>query len=233
MILSSFDWQSKWEYLFLPVICIFGFVTNLMNIAVLVNPKMKDISFKYLLAISISDLLYLLLLSYSFIVQCTDCILHNTYFTQFYDLIIFHYIAASLAIFCIFTEIFLSLIRYSVLKNNTYLQSFKYYLVLGFLLIMSFIYYLPLLFFKNISPIKMNNVTEIVTLDFTEYSQVKNSIGLSLYGQTTPIILQSIRIFLAVFVLTSINIFNAILFRKRYSNKIQALDQRSNNNNNK
>jgi hypothetical protein len=78
----------------------------------------------------------------------------------------------------------------------------------------------------------MNNATEIVTLDFTEYSQVKNSIGLSLYGQTTPIILQSIRIFLAVFVLTSINIFNAILFRKRYSNKIQVLDQRSNNNNN-
>ena len=43
------------------------------------------------------------------------------------------------------------------------------------------------------------NATEI-TLDYIEYSQVKNSIGLSLYGQTTPIILQSIRIFLAVFV---------------------------------
>ena len=121
----SFDWTSKWGYLLLPAICIFGFLNNLINIIVFLNSKMKDISFKYLLAISISDLLYLLLLSYSFIVQCNDCPLHNTYFTQFYDFIIFHYIATCLAIFSILTEIILSLIRHSVLINEKYLQSFN------------------------------------------------------------------------------------------------------------
>jgi hypothetical protein len=210
----SFDWTSKWGYLLLPAICIFGFITNLINIIVFLNSKMKDISFKYLLAISISDLLYLFLLSYSFIVQCNDCPLHNTYFTQLYDFIFFHYIATCLAIFCILTEIILSLIRHSVLINEKYLQSFNCYKLLGFMLLLSFIYYSPLLFFKKITPIKSNNNNATI-----DYLLVKTSFGLSLIGQITPIILQSIRIFLAMFVLTGINILNVIEFRKRYSTK--------------
>ena len=134
----SFDWASKWGYLLLPAICIFGFITNLINIIIFLNSKMKDISFKYLLAISFSDLLYLFSLSYLFISQCVDCPLHNTYFTHLYDFIFFHYFAPCLAIFCIFTEIILSLILYSVLKNKTYLQSLNFYLVIGFTLFVSF-----------------------------------------------------------------------------------------------
>ncbi len=96
----SFDWATRWGYLIIPAICIFGFLTNLTNIAVLLNPKMKDISFKYILATSISDLIYydLILESYSFFVLCTDCPLHNTYFTQFYDFIVFHYIIPCMVI---------------------------------------------------------------------------------------------------------------------------------------
>jgi hypothetical protein len=41
----SFDWATRWGYLIIPAICIFGFLTNLTNIGVLLNPKMKDISF--------------------------------------------------------------------------------------------------------------------------------------------------------------------------------------------
>jgi hypothetical protein len=227
----SFDWASKWGYLILPIICLFGFFTNLINIIVFLNPKMKDISFKYLLSTSVSDLFYLFLLSYSFIVQCSDCPLHNTYFTQFYDFVIFHYINASLAIFCIFTDIVLSLLRYSILKNKFFfLQSLKYYKVIGFLFLLSFIYYSPLLFFKKI--IQNNNQNQnnysnetLISKDYIEYSEVNNSIGSSIYGQITPIILQSIRIILAMFVLTGINIINVIEFRKRYSNRSETTSQ--------
>jgi hypothetical protein len=229
----SFDWASKWGYLILPIICLFGFFTNLINIIVFLNPKMKDISFKYLLATSVSDLFYLFLLSYSFIVQCSDCPLHNTYFTQFYDFVIFHYINASLAIFCIFTDIVLSLLRYSILKNKYYfIQSLKHYKLIGFLFLLSFIYYSPLLFFKKIIQNNnnnnnsnsnqnnySNNETLLISKDYIEYSEVNNSIGSSIYGQITPIILQSIRIILAMFVLTGINMLNVIEFRKRYSNR--------------
>lgn len=64
-----------------------------------------------------------------------------------------------------------------------------------------------------------NNETLLISKDYIEYSEVNNSIGSSIYGQITPIILQSIRIILAMFVLTGINMLNVIEFRKRYSNR--------------
>jgi hypothetical protein len=215
----SFDWATRWGYLIIPAICIFGFLTNLTNIAVLLNPKMKDISFKYILATSISDLIYLILESYSFFVLCTDCPLHNTYFTQFYDFIIFHYIIPCMAVFCILTDITLSLIRYSVLKNKNYIQSKNFYLVIGFLLVLSFLFYSPVLFFKKIIPIQLINLTEITLT--TDYTQEKTNLGFTLYATITPILLQTIRGLLAMFVLTGINIMNVIEFRKRYSKRIQ------------
>ena len=180
----------------IPVICLFGFFTNLINLTVLLSSKMKDVSFKYVLAISLSDLIYLTLEGYKFIVSCSDdCspLINITYLTQLYDYTIFHYICSSLAIFCIFIDIFLSLIRYSILKNKTYLQSISCYKIIGFFIFISFHYYSPLLFYN---PIQKNNNNNI-----------------------TPIILQSIRIILAMFVLTSINIINVFEFRKRYSNR--------------
>ena len=107
-----FDWASRWGFLLIPAICIFGFVTNLLNIAVLLNPKMKDISFKYILATSLSDLLYLTLSGYSFVELCSDCPLNNSYFTQIYIIFIDSFFTSCLAIFCIFVDIFLSLILY-------------------------------------------------------------------------------------------------------------------------
>ena len=62
-----------------------------------------------------------------------------------------------------------------------------------------------------------DNITTIIN----EYSCAKNSLGLSLYGKVTPIILSVIRLILAMIVLTSINIMNVIEFRKRYSNPFQ------------
>ena len=214
----AFDWSTKWGFLLIPAICIFGFITNFINIIVLINPKMKDISFKYILATSISDLIYLILESYSFFVLCSDCILHNIYFTQFYDLIIFHYIIPCLAVFCILTDITLSLIRYSILRNKEYLQNRNFYLVIGFLLIVSFLFYSPVLFFKKIIPINHQNQTAIAN---DEYTIVSTSLGFTLYAKVTPIVLQTIRGTLAMIVLTGINILNVIEFKKRYSLKIR------------
>ena len=107
----------------------------------------------------------------------------------------------------------LSLIRYSALKNKEYLQSLNYYLVIGILFLISLIYYLPVLFFNEIIQIiDRENRTSI-----DEFMVITNSLGLSLYGITTPIILSTIRIVLAMFVLTGINIMNIIEFKKRYS----------------
>jgi hypothetical protein len=214
---SLFSWSSNWGYLVLPCISIFGFITNLLNIAVLLNKKMKDVSFRYLLATSISDCFYLTIASYIFIYECKDCPFHNTYFTQFFDIVIAHYISACLAIFNILTDIILSFIRYSVLKNKDYLQPKHYFLVIVSIFIISFLFYSPPLFFKIITPIIYQNQTSISSSDYIQYTQVKTSIGSTQFGKVTPIVLSSVRIFLAIFVLTGINILNVIEFRKRYS----------------
>jgi hypothetical protein len=220
----SFDWTLRWGYLVLPSLAIFGFLTNLINIIVLLNPKMKDISFKYLLAISISDLSYLFLCSYAFVYICPDCPLGNTYFTQIAVIYSSNYLTSVLAIFNIFLAIYLSLIRYSILKNKKYFQSLNIYLVIASLFFISLIYYSPVLFFSKIIPIiqqniNNNNITVIENNDYIEYKVIKTSVGASLYGKVTPIILSVIRLILAILIETSINIMNVIEFRKRYSNR--------------
>ena len=215
----SFDWATRWGYLVLPSLAIFGFFTNLTNIAVLLNPKMKDISFKYMLATSFGDLFYLFLCSYAFVYICPDCPLRNTYLTQIAIIYSSDYLTSVLAIFCVFVDIFLSFLRYSVLKNQKYLLSLRSYLVIGFLFLISLIYYLPVLFFKKIIPIQQQNNT--TTDDYPEFKVVKTSLGSSLYGQITPIILSVIRLVLTMLVLTAINILNMNEFRKRFSNQNQ------------
>lgn len=213
--MRAFDWVlADWFFLILPVICIFGLLTNLTNIAVLLNHKMKDISYKYILVTSLSETFYLGLNSYIFIELCSNCPLYTSYFTQWYSIYIDNYLTSCLAIFCIFIDINLSLIRYSALKNKEYLQSLNYYLVIGILFLISLIYYLPVLFFNEIIPIIDENENKT---SMNEFIVIANSLGSSLYGITTPIILSTVRILLAMFVLTGINIMNIIEFRKRYS----------------
>ena len=43
-------------YLFIPMVCLLGVVTNFLNITVFFHPKMADISFKYMLIASLADL---------------------------------------------------------------------------------------------------------------------------------------------------------------------------------
>ena len=78
---------------------------------------------------------------------------------------------------------------------------------------MDFFYFC--LFFKKIIPIQVINLTEITIT--TDYTQEKTNLGCTLYATMTPILLQTIRGVLAMFVLTGINIMNVIEFRKRYS----------------
>ena len=220
----SFDWTTRWGYLVLPSLAIFGFLTNLISIIVLLNPKMKDISFKYLLATSISDLSYLFLCSYAFVYICPDCPLGNTYFTQIAVIYSSNYLTSVLAIFNIFLAIYLSLIRYSILKNKKYFQSINIYLVIASLFFISLIYYSPVLFFSKIIPIIQQDINNNITViennnDYIEYKVIKTSVGVSLYGKVTPIILSVIRLILAILIETSINIMNVVEFRKRYSNR--------------
>ena len=201
----------------MPIICLFGMITNILNIIIFLNSQMKDSSFKYMLAISISDLFYLSILSYQFIGYCDECSFNRNYLLQIYTFVFDQYLSRCLAIFNILAEIFLSIQRYTVLINRQYLRQTTHKWLIISLFVISLLFYMPLLFFKQIIEIKNSlNFTSDVSGSSLQYNQL----GESYIGEIIPIILTSIRIFLGTFILTAINILNATELRRRFNHSI-------------
>ena len=149
--------NRNWAYLIQPVVCIFGVIANGLNIAVFLNSKMQDVSFRYMLAISVSDLIYLVLCSYVSFLSCTDCSFTNNYATAFYSIVIDDYLTSCLGIFALFLDITLSLQRFFILKNKPFCNKLSYKTIIFVLLIIAFLYYMPVLFFKDIVKIQNTN----------------------------------------------------------------------------
>ncbi len=75
-----------------------------------------------------------------------------------------------------FLAIYLSLIRYSILKNKKYFQSINIYLVIASLFFISLIYYSPVLFFSKIIPIIQQNINNNNNITVIENNHVKKKI---------------------------------------------------------
>ncbi len=208
--------SSNWSLLIQPFICTVGVIANGLNIAVFLNPKMKDVTFKYMLAISISDCIYLGLLSYVSFLSCSDCLFTKNYATAFYAIFIDDYLTSCLGIFALFIDITLSVQRFFILKNKYFCQKLSYKLTISILLLIALLYYLPVTFFKNIVEIENTNSTNC-----TEYAAVLNKLGQTSFGNLTPVVITSFRIFLGTVVLTSINLVNAYEFKKRMEKKVK------------
>lgn len=211
-----FSWSNNWQYLILPQINIFGVITNVLSVAVFLNPKLEDPTFKYMLATSFNDIIYLILTSYNIMKYCAECPLYTSYFTQIYLIYINDYLTSSLAIFNILIDIVISFQRYFILLNKPYCQNISYKWVLFIIMVVSLVYYFPLIFFKDI--LVISNSTSSADVE-TKYAATKNALGNSNFGKITPIVLSVGRIFLGVGVLTFINIMNAYEFKKRFYKK--------------
>lgn len=203
-------------YVHESIICTFSVITNLLSITVFLHPKMNDPSFIYMLAVSVSDLFYTGFNLHHFIYFCSDFYLNKYFATQIFDLYFRSYMARCLSVFGILAEIFLSIQRYMTILNKPYLIKSAHKWLLLFLSIVSLIYNLPLLFYKEIVPIKMTNSTHNI---FTLYKTVNNIAGLSSFASTFNILLSAGRIFLFPFIMTLINIFNAVELKKRLKAK--------------
>lgn len=191
----------------IPTVCLFGTISNFLNIVVFVNKKMKDISFKYMILISLSDMTYLGLLLYASIIWCETCSFYSYYFTKLYEFIIDYYITSCLAILSILTEISLSVHRSLILLNKCQKISFRIPLII--IIVISFIYYTPELFFY-----------QIIYYNDCETNQIKYKIIYTKFGsmnvsKTIDITLASVRIILGVGVLTLVNVINVIIFNKK------------------
>ncbi len=106
---------------------------------------MKEISFKFMLAISISDMLYLLFMTYNYATLCDYCPLRDEYFTRLNEIITNIYLTSSFGIFSILVDISLALHRSLILLNKPVKFSFNVLMII--LVAISLAYYFPLLIF--------------------------------------------------------------------------------------
>lgn len=211
--------QSILPVITIPIVCLFGVITNGLNIAVFMNAKMKDPTFKYMLAISISNFLYTGLLSYGYIVYCEDCSLNRSYGTQVFKIIINNYLSSSLAIFSNLVEIYLSIQRYFILTNKNNLQSISYNLVIIIIFIVSSLYYINVLFCYDIIAYEYVYDNKIL---LKSYSTALSDYSRSYSGKIITVSFVMIRIILSTVVLPSINALNLYLFRKIFKKKIES-----------
>ncbi len=189
------------------IVSIFGVVTNLLNIFVFLSNRanMKHQIFTFMLAISSVDLAYCALLTYKSWSTCEICQLYTVYFTQLYTIIVFDYITSCLAIFNILIDIIVSFERYLIVVNSRYLRRISTQAVIWFVGVFSLLYYSPVLFMKSIEAIE--NSSESFRLVLTSF-------GRSILAKIVLIVLQSVRIFLSVLLLPTINILTAVQLKR-------------------
>lgn len=201
----------------IPIVCSFSVITNLLNIAVFLHPKMKDATFKYMLMISVSNCLYAGLLSYGYVIYCNDCSLNSTYGTLLFKILVEYFFTSCLAMFSILVEIVISIHRYCILKNNGMFHSQTSLRWIAIcLFVFSILFYLPVVFTYEVKSIEIVRNSSLIT-----YTKVKTEFGRTSIGQSLPIIQSLVRIFLSTIVLSIVNIANIIEFRKRFKKKLE------------
>lgn len=197
----------------IPLVTTFGAITNGLNIAVFANSKMQISTFRYMLATSINDFIYLTFCMFLSLDYCVNCSSKTSYIYSVYLLLLDDYFTSCQAVYCILIEIVLSIQRYKIVTNKTSKEVIPYKVVLTLLLIPSLVSYLPILFVKEI---KSNTANGLINYQLI-YKKNGNSDKLC---QTVYLILSTIRMVLGVFVLSFINIKTGIRFSKIFHNKI-------------
>ena len=210
-ILSSYSGLT-WDLYTRMVFAILCILTNIINICVFLNPKLKDITYKYMLINSITNVIYMALSCSSVLFYyCNECPSSQTYLSALFSIIFTFYIFDCLKLFHIIIQIIISMRIYLILLNNTHkANSYKRILTISATLTMAF-------FIQE--PFSFEIFTRRNQFDSIVFHIRANEFGKSVLGRSLVIAQFSTRIFLAVFVLGFINILSVIEFRKRFNHR--------------
>lgn len=211
---------------------LFGVFTNILNIFVFLNKKLKDPSYKYTLALSVNNFLNLLCGVFRIFIGCGQLCSSNraSFYGQLYLLAVDDFLTSALSINATFIEVYLSAQRLLLIMNKPFLHTFSCKIVIPTFAVLSLIIYLPLLLIKNINPVFVQNNQTIE--QFTVYSLSLNEFGKTSFGKVLPIVLTLIRVFLAVVVLFTINIFASYKFKIYFTKKNHLIKIAANNKSN-
>jgi hypothetical protein len=218
--LSGFTWPT----LSRAIVTSFSALTSFMNIAVFVHPKLKDVSYKYMLIISLSNFIYSLFqLAGTIFTTCLTCATANTYLTAFFNIYFGLFSSSFLALFRITVQCTVAFNTYCILTNRNWLSRISYKLILPILFIISAALY-------TFQPIGITIGSFVSINGNTQYIPLPNSFFLSDFYSNMLIALNVLRLALIVFVVTTLNVLNVIEFRKRYKTRIFAISKTNNNN---
>jgi len=192
----------------------FGIATNSINALIFFHPQMKHISFKYMLSIAISEILYLSIHLCTIGIYCENCSSTQIFWSIAFKVYLDEYICRSLLFFIVLAELFLSIQNYMVLLNRPYLKEKSHTWLILCMCIASFLIYIPSPLSRKISPVQPENSTYNVTEN--RYKLEFNGFGLSLAGKLALIITPIVRLILGSILLPLINIIIALEFRKRF-----------------
>ncbi|RNA41799.1 hypothetical protein BpHYR1_025161, partial [Brachionus plicatilis] len=187
-----------------------GILTSIFNAIIFWNLRQKDQIYKFYLFSSLADSFYMLMISSYVLFSCgNSCENLNAkeLYRHVYMIAIDDYLSSCLAIYTILIELFITSQRYSMFTANSVLQSQRPNIVMLLTCAFSLVYYTPVLFLKK-----------IVYLGNNEYNTEYTKFGLSEAGRVIPIVLSTIRLFIASILLLVINIFTLVKFQK-YLNK--------------
>lgn len=207
---KSLEYGFAWQDYVSMVITSFGIVTNIVNIFVFMSSQLKDLTYKYMLAKSIINCVYLLLSFLNvFFIYCSYCPVTFSYLSNLYAIWISFYIIGCLGIARILIEIALSLRIMFILKNRTWLNGVSHQIIIVGIVVFSlgFFAYKPFGFLIQYIP------------EFNIYYLVYTNFGQSRTNSLLSIIQQTFRIILGVGVVTIINIINLVRFRKRFKDR--------------
>jgi hypothetical protein len=187
-----------------------GTVTNLINISVLINPKLKDTSYNYMLAKSIVNFLYLAFsIPYQTVNFCFICPYSITYAANVYNIAIGIYLMPCLAMFSIFLSIILSVYIFSILINRNWFTKWRFWLSVVISGIISLVFYISRLFSYDI----------VFYRPLKGYFSVNSAFSATVAYSALTMTQYAVRIVLGVVVLTALNVVNVIKFRKRFNSR--------------
>ena len=143
-----------------------GAITNLISIISLGKMKVKNHMYKFMVASSMTNFVYLILCGFIFVSRCGSlCSTNkNSLDVILYQLVIWIYVTSCLALMISLNEIVMCLQRYSYITNMTHFKFEKFTLTFTIFILISFLVYMPRLFFYSI--VQNNQSYSLLTTSF-------------------------------------------------------------------
>lgn len=224
--LSTTDIVIGFIYTFIiPVICIFGITTNIINIIVFSNKELGDMTYKYLKVNACCNICYLSICFFLFMGRCGSfCTIDSSYLGNFYMYFFYSYAKGIPAIMTIIIQILVSVLRLGIVSNKKMCNLPNFKLTLFGMTIFSAIFYLPYILNKKIIEVESTEYENGTNLTSINNADSTYKLGLSTFGSTDVskwliIVTTIIRGFISLIIILVIDIVSAVKLKEHLEKK--------------